>query len=305
MRGPGGLVAVLTAVLAAVAAPLLAPTLAGAPAHAQAAPPAKTLFGAADAPAPGAPEAFGGYARGCVVGAVALPETGPERLWQAMRLSRGRNFGHPDMIDFIQVLSHKAAGFGWSGLLVGDIAQPRGGPMLTGHASHQLGLDADIWFLPAPPGRTLTRDEREKLSAVSMVARDKRTLTAEWTPIHAMLLRAAAEDDRVARIFVNPAIKKRVCVDETAAGADTGWLRKLRPWWGHTYHFHVRLDCPPGSPGCTPQAPIPPGDGCTEVDGWLTDEALFPTKPKPPRPPKPPLTLADLPNECRALVDPG
>lgn len=287
---------ILAAVLAATALAAAAEAVAE---------PAKKLFGAVSEPAPGAPESFGGYAKGCLTGGVELAKTGPNRLWQAMRLSRGRNFGHPEMVDFIKTLSAKAAAFGWSGLLVGDIAQPRGGPMLTGHASHQLGLDADIWFLPAPAGRELTRQEREKISAISMVSKDKRTLTADWTPLHAMLLRAAAEDPRVARIFVNPAIKKRVCVDEAAAGADTGWLRKLRSWWGHTYHFHVRLDCPAGSKGCIPQSPPPPGDGCAEVDGWLTDEALFPTKTKPPRPPKPPLTLADLPAACKALVDPG
>lgn len=288
--------------LAASAALLCAAALLLGAASSAEAQPAKQLFGAESEPSEHAPSAYGGYARGCLAGGAKLAETGPSRLWQAMRLSRGRNYGHPVMIDYIETLSTAAARIGWSGLLVGDISQPRGGPMLTGHASHQLGLDADIWFMPAPGGRELTAEEREKISAVSMVSKDKRTLTSDWTPLHPMLLRAAAEDPRVARIFVNPAIKKRLCVDEAAAGADTDWLRKLRPWWGHTYHFHVRLHCPDGSPGCVEQDPTPPGDGCAEVDGWLTDEALFPTKPAKPKPPKPPLTLADLPAECRVLV---
>jgi murein endopeptidase len=30
------------------------------------------------------------------------------------------------------------------GLLIGDMSQPRDGPMLYGHSSHQIGLDVDI-----------------------------------------------------------------------------------------------------------------------------------------------------------------
>ncbi len=294
MRVRFGLVLLAAALLASGA--LQAPS----PATAK---PAKQLFGAEAEPSEHAPQAFGGYAKGCLAGAMRLAETGPGQRWQAMRLSRGRNYGHPEMIGFIERLSEKAAIFGWGGLLVGDISQPRGGPMLTGHASHQLGLDADIWFLPGPPGRELTRQEREKISAVTMVSPDKRTLTGNWTPLHPLVLRAAAEDPKVARIFVNPAIKKRLCVDEAAAGANTAWLRVLRPWWGHHYHFHVRLHCPDGSPGCVEQAAPPAGDGCEEVDGWLTDEALFPTKPAKPRKPKPAITLADLPDACRVLIE--
>ena len=63
-----------------------------------------------------------------------------------MRLSRNRNWGHPKLVEFLERLSAKGAKVGWPGLLVGDMAQPRGGPMLTGHASHQVGLDADIWL---------------------------------------------------------------------------------------------------------------------------------------------------------------
>ena len=48
----------------------------------------------------------------------------------------------------------------WPGLLVGDMAQARGGPMLTGHASHQVGLDADIWLTPMPQDTALARGAR-------------------------------------------------------------------------------------------------------------------------------------------------
>ena len=47
--------------------------------------------------------------------------------------------------------------------------------MLTGHASHQIGLDADVWLTPMP-ARTLSREEREEMSAVDMVSEDGRSV---------------------------------------------------------------------------------------------------------------------------------
>src|SRR5690554_2598695 len=122
--------------------------------------PAKELFGKATVPAALEPEAIGFYARGCLAGGEELATDGP--AWQAMRLSRNRNWGHPRLVALIERLATEAREHdGWPGLLVGDISQPRGGPMLTGHASHQVGLDADIWFTPMPE-RRLTRKEREE-----------------------------------------------------------------------------------------------------------------------------------------------
>ena len=131
-----------------------------------AAPEAKQLFGAAKKGSTQRAAPLGSYAKGCAAGSVALPETGP--TWQAMRLSRNRNWGHPTTIDFIQKLSAKAAQLpGWNGLYIGDISQPRGGPMLSGHRSHQIGLDIDIWMLPAN-NLKLSRREREKISSISL-----------------------------------------------------------------------------------------------------------------------------------------
>src|SRR5262245_17234826 len=124
--------------------------------------PAKQLFGRKAAPAAMEARAIGFYSKGCLAGAVALPING--KTWQVMRLSRNRNWGHPKMVELLERLSEKGAKVGWPGLLVGDMSQPRGGPMLTGHASHQVGLDADIWLTPMPD-RELTRREREEMSA--------------------------------------------------------------------------------------------------------------------------------------------
>ncbi|MCL4768289.1 MAG: penicillin-insensitive murein endopeptidase [Hyphomicrobiaceae bacterium] len=267
--------------------------------------PAKNLFGAAKAPAPLAAEAIGFYARGCLAGAKMLATDGP--AWQAMRLSRNRNWGHPRLIATVERLAGEAQEHdGWPGLLVGDISQPRGGPMLTGHASHQVGLDADIW-LTAMPDRRLTGKEREELSAISMLGPDKLSVDPSiWTDSHVRLIKRAASYPEVDRIFVHPAIKKALCDGAAKAGPDRGWLGKVRPYWGHHYHFHVRMGCPRDSASCRDQPPPPSGDGCgKEVADWLSLIAAPPKPAKPAKParPKPPLTLAQLPGECRVVLE--
>jgi penicillin-insensitive murein DD-endopeptidase len=266
-------------------------------------PPAKTFFGAAKSPAPMAARAIGFYAKGCLAGAAALPIDGP--AWQAMRLSRNRNWGHPELIALVEKLATDAKQHdGWPGLLVGDISQPRGGPMLTGHASHQVGLDVDIWLTPMPD-RRLSEKEREEIAATSMLAEDRVSVDPKvWTPTHAKLLKRAASYPAVERIFVHPAIKKALC-ESTSKDGDRAWLNKIRAYWGHYYHFHVRIGCPKGSGNCEHQPPLPHDDGCgKELEHWL---ALIkvPPKPGPPEPPRPGLTMAQLPAECRAVLTTG
>lgn len=272
---------------------------------------ANQLFGAASTGTNAPAETYGSYARGCGDGFVQLPETGP--TWQAMRLSRNRNWGHPEMITFLQDLSRQAVAIGWNGLYVGDISQPRGGPMTSGHASHQMGLDADIWMLP--PGRLdLSRTERENLSSVSVRTADQRGVTNHWTPQHAQVLRAAASDPRVDRIFVAAAVKIEMC--RTATPADTPWLQRIRPIQGHNYHFHVRLRCPAGSPDCETQSPTVAelsngGNGCDATLQWWVTDYLNPparTEEEPPEDPAPrrrhprEFTMADLPRQCSEVV---
>ncbi len=201
--------------------------------------PAKELFGRKTAPASLEARAIGFYAHGCLAGAKALPVDG--EAWQVMRLSRNRNWGHPALIDFLERFAKKIPKVnGWPGILVGDISQPRGGPMLTGHASHQVGLDADIWLTPMSD-RKLSREEREEMSATNVVRDDGLDVNKDWTPKHMEAIKAAAQDPAVQRIFVNAAIKKAICRE---AKGDRTWLEKVRPMYGHNYHFHVRMRCP-------------------------------------------------------------
>ena len=269
---------------------------------AQSEPLAKRQFAAKPTGSLQAPAPFGGYARGCLAGAVQLPESGP--TWQAMRLSRNRNWAHPAMVDFVKDLSAFAATLpGWNGLYIGDMSQPRGGPMLTGHRSHQIGLDADIWMLPTSR-INLTRRQRENISAVTMRRAGGAFVNDNWSSAQHRILRRAARDRRVARIFVFPGAKVQMCND---AKGDRRWLRKIRPWWGHDKHFHVRLACPRGARGCVDQAPPPPGDGCAEAQKWV-DDILNPPPPKPADPnapkakPRRELVLADLPQQCASVL---
>ncbi len=260
---------------------------------------AKELFGAKRVSSQQKPAAFGSYSRGCAAGSVQLPETGP--TWQAMRLSRNRNWGHPQAIDYVQDLSRFAAKQpGWNGLYIGDISQPRGGPMTSGHRSHQLGLDIDIWMLPGDNMR-LSRNARENISSVSLRRSNGAYVNSNWTKQHHAVLREAAKDKRVARIFVFPGAKVQMCDDEKG---NKSYLRKIRPWWGHHYHFHVRLKCPRGSSGCVNQDAPPKGDGCAEARQWVKN-ILNPPPPDPnaPAPKKRrEYVMADLPNQCVSVL---
>jgi penicillin-insensitive murein endopeptidase len=261
--------------------------------------PAKAIFGRKTEPTGGASKVIGFYAKGCLAGGQDLPIDGPS--WQVMRLSRNRNWGHPRLINFLEKVSGKLKSEGvWPGFLVGDMAQPRGGPMITGHASHQIGLDADIWLMPMP-GRTFSRAEREETSATNMVRSDRLDVDySRWTPNHLAMLRGVAQQPEVQRVFVNAAIKKAICRDATG---DRSWMSKLRPIYGHDYHFHIRLACPAGEADCQHQEPPPSGDGCdSSLDWWFKDSVLHP-KPNPNYKPKPPMTMAALPAECRAVAN--
>ena len=261
---------------------------------------AKELFGRKVLPAAMRTRVIGFYAKGCIAGAEALPINGES--WQVMRLSRNRNWAHPDLVALLKRLADKAhKDAGWPGILVGDMSQPRGGPMLTGHASHQVGLDADIWLTPMP-NRQLSRNEREEMSAIMMVRADRLDIDPKaWTPNHLAVIRAAAQEPSVQRIFVNAAIKKALCRE---AKGDRNWLSKVRPMYGHDYHFHLRIKCPPGSSECESQPEPSADEGCSAGDlaYWFKDSTIHPKPPKVPPKPKPPMTLAQLPAVCRQIL---
>ena len=226
-------------------------------------------------PIHGNPTPIGSYSNGCIIGAEALPFNGED--YQVIRTNKNRYYGHPDMIAYLQRLGKKAKQAGIPTILIGDIAMPGGGRFLTGHASHQMGLDADIWLRL---GKLSAKDAQDP-SGMGLLVVDRkkqRVIDNLWSKDHENLIRLAAKDPQVSRIFVNPAIKLKLC--QTVQG-DRNWLQKIRPWFGHDSHFHVRLTCPKGAAYCENQSPVPAGEGCgDELYSWFEPPKPSTMKPK-------------------------
>jgi penicillin-insensitive murein endopeptidase len=226
-------------------------------------------------PVEGIGQSIGTYTSGCVSGATVLPLNGTG--YQVMRLSRKRYYGHSNLIRFIQTLGETAVSEKLGTLLIGDLGQPRGGPTLSGHRSHQNGLDVDIWFLLSEQAakRVLTESERENWGASSMVNLRTDTIDNQWSSAHERVLEIAARQPEVERIFVNPVIKQELCHHKTAKSSE--WLYKIRPWWKHDDHLHVRLKCPDNNSHCEKQEPLSTDDGCeADLAWWFTEEAKHP-----------------------------
>ena len=210
------------------------------------------------APSAGETAVWGRYDQGCIGGAVALPLDGEG--FQVMRPERQRHYGHPETLDFVATVARAMAARGHGPVNVADIGQVRGGP-IGGHASHETGLDVDLWYrldLPALPVAA-----RGGHDGASVLAADGTLDPARWGEPQVALVRLAAQDPRVARIFVHAAIKADLCARDWP---DRAWLRVLVPEALHDAHLHVRLNCPPGEAGCEGQSPPPAGTGCAGDD---------------------------------------
>lgn len=243
-------------------------------------------------PVAGAPQAIGSPANGCIIGAEPLALD--RSSYQVIRSQRLRYFGHPDLNNFISRLAAQTQAKNLGILLVGDMGMPAGGRFSSGHTSHQTGIDVDFWL--QLPKQRWTDKQLKTPRAIDLVsANGKTVIDKQWRPELATLVKLAAQDRQVARIFVHPAIKQRLC--ETA-DQDKDWLMKVRPWFGHRSHMHVRLNCPTDSQQCIDQEPPPPGDGCgDELASWIADSEILPSaKPNNQTPPAPPAL-------CQALLD--
>jgi penicillin-insensitive murein endopeptidase len=261
-------------------------------------------------PAPGPARSIGGYSAGCLQGAEELPLDGLG--FQVMRPSRRRNFGHPALLGFVRQLGRRMNHLKLGALLVGDLSQARGGRSSNGHASHQTGLDVDIWYADAP-GKKLTREQREARVADDVVDAKAQRIVPRWSKRVARMLRLAVEDERVDRVFVNPVIKKSLCEQSSK---DRAWLRKVRPWYGHADHLHARLSCQVGDVHCEGQAPLPDGDGCDKLASWLAPKRkpVVVARKAPVKPAAPPKALVEYrrsiaegngwPEQCNALLEP-
>jgi penicillin-insensitive murein endopeptidase len=258
-------------------------------------------FGKFHKPVTAPPTVVGGYSNGCLLGSRRLPSSGPG--FELLHLERRRYFGHPSLIDYVRRLARATRRAGLPPLLIGDLSQVRGGPTLTGHRSHQTGLDVDIGFT-APPWlskRKLTRAERETLFPPAVLDLKTGALTSAWNAKVAQLIAMAAQDPAVNRIFVHPGVKRQLCL-ATQPGKRPPWLRLVRPWWGHHDHLHVRLSCPPDSATCAPQEPLRPGDGCDELAWWFSADAQKARTARPELESAEPRLPAPMPPACEALI---
>ncbi|MCK5898766.1 MAG: penicillin-insensitive murein endopeptidase [Methylococcales bacterium] len=209
------------------------------------------------------PYTIGKTNNGCISGAKALPLEGDGYL--VVHLERGRHYGHPLLIQTLQQLGIQAQQQQIGIFQIGDLGQARGGSLPFGHRSHQSGLDADVWFNLKPESYTNLNKQRSNLQQPSMLTRNKKGLNSLWTDQHRQLLKLAANIPEVDRIFVNPRIKQDLC--KTVTG-NRQWLQKIRPWYHHDDHFHIRLHCPQSSPDCIKQAPLPAGESCNASLAW-------------------------------------
>lgn len=240
-------------------------------------------------PVPGKSQSIGGYSNGCIIGAQPLALKGEG--YQVIRSVKNRYYGHPQLLSYLQSLGSRAKASGLPPILIGDMGMPAGGRFSSGHASHQTGLDADIWLRFGPMDDNTARNPAG-LATIMVNHATKTVDESVWTPKHTTLLKLAASDTRVERIFVNPAIKVKLC---NTAGTDRAWLRKIRPWYAHDSHFHVRLTCPADAPSCENQSPVPEGDGCgSELYSWF----------EPPKPSSKPKskTLPQPPQLCQMIL---
>ena len=220
----------------------------------------------ATVPTQGPALSIGQPGAGCVQGAVALSLQGPG--WLVVHPERHREFGHPSLIAYLRKLAALARKEKLGLLAVGDLGQARGGPTPSGHRSHQSGLDVDLWY--EAPNKTFSPGKTSTPPAPAVVDVRTSKMLPAWSGRVARLIEAAASSPAVDRIFVHPAVKRALCEDKARRGP---WLARVRPWWGHQDHFHVRLQCPEASPDCTVPTPVPEGEGCDALKWWFSEDA--------------------------------
>lgn len=209
---------------------------------------------------------IGSYNLGCIDGAVELSDKG--KTFQIQRYASDRAYAHPLMIEYLNDLFERAHAVKLPPLIIGDISRPYGGPLgiNSAHASHQIGLDVDIPFDFALPRKS----SKELSNPIDNYIVNGKQVLPSFTKSVELLIKVAASDPRVDRVFVAPMIKKHMCILYQGTKQNDEFLRKLRPWFGHRAHMHVRLACPTDSPDCRIQTAVPAGNGCGyEVDSWF------------------------------------
>jgi penicillin-insensitive murein endopeptidase len=266
---------------------------------------ARDFFGSEARGSADAPEVIGFYSNGCVAGAQALPETGP--TWQAMRLSRNRNWGHPEL----DRLCHGPQPAGRRHHIVERPLRGRHEPAArrpdanSSHVSHQNGLDVDIWMLPARD-LNLSVEARESLSSISM-----RSQRGAWIRQLDRGSRAGAAPCRQ-RPTGRAHLRRHRRSRSGFAGTRPGTVTTSTGSGPSAATITISTCGSPVLPGratCEEQEPPEPGDGCAEAEA-RREAILNPPPPVPDDgvrpPPGPPrgnrVTLGQVPRQCLTLL---
>jgi penicillin-insensitive murein endopeptidase len=201
------------------------------------------------------------YSGGSLFNADLLPAEG----FGYVKIHRPRQRGYGSF-DLVEILKDAAAKMqiafpSRDRTMIGDMSAEHGG-YISGHASHQNGLDADVAYIRVDQ----TEQDPESTSGFheSFVRNGKVTENFDY-PRNWAYAKTLISTGRVQRIFVNAAIKKGFCawakaVNEMESERET--LKRLRVISGHTDHFHIRITCPRNSPSCKPQEDMSEDTGC-------------------------------------------
>lgn len=275
----------------------------------------KILF----SPAQKESQIYGSYTSGCLLNGEQLPQNGDGFV--VVNPYRNRYYAHPQLTQLIKKWGLWASEKKLGKIVIGDIAQPAGGPLTGAHRSHQIGLDADIRFHLLPPDKTIKNKNQWDSTDVVRCHKDKNLnihyafKNKKWPVSSTQLLQKIASEMSVERIFVSAGIKRYLC--ETLTDHPS-WLKKIRPEWGHTGHMHVRLKCPEGTTACKTQPSIvnDPTDttqvGCSGDDykSWFKssqEQKIFKTCIPKTEPELIPywhkvMTSSEFPKECRDWI---
>ncbi len=225
-------------------------------------------------------QVIGFYGKGKLRNPVTLAKAGPG--YQLIFPGRNHDWGSTGLVTAIEaVAASMDKDFpGAEPLQIADLSDKNGG-RLSQHASHQNGLDADIVYYRMNHGiqEPDAFDELQEDFVIDGRITQNFDFVRNWE-----VMRRLNATGRLDRIFVDKEIKKELCKYAKQASPEVSAetsdrLRKLRPYYNHAHHMHVRFTCPKDSPKCKAQKPIEPGDGCDRIDadfesnGFATEEA--------------------------------
>lgn len=211
-------------------------------------------------------QVYGFYSKGSLRSACSMSQES-KGLYHLFHL-RKRFYGSDGLIGIIEsAAAEMSIRFpNLDRLQVGDLSAEQGG-FITGHASHQNGLDVDLAYY--------RNDHREQIDPIGQKGFDESfvfkgrvspnfDVARNWE-----VIKLFYDSGRLNRIFVDEKIKEAICLYADSIGeirTREETLKRLRPYPNHDDHMHVRITCPKESMKCESQEPIQDlGSGCFQT----------------------------------------